>query len=65
MKIVSPRNEQLVAPLGGAVSLFGGPKLSCYAIGHKYFLQYSTFASWRPQNRTWGRQTSSLPRGAI
>jgi len=24
---------------------------------HKYFLQYSAFASERPQVRTWGRQT--------
>ena len=29
---------------------------------HKYFLQYSTFASERPQVRTWGRQTFFLPR---
>jgi len=28
----------------------------------KYFLQYSTFASERPQVRTWGRQTCFLPR---
>jgi len=28
----------------------------------KYFLQYSTFASERPQVRTWGRQTYILPR---
>ena len=27
---------------------------------HKYFLQYSTFASERPQVRTWGRQTCFL-----
>jgi len=29
---------------------------------HKHFLQYSTFASERPQVRTWGRQTCLLPR---
>ena len=29
---------------------------------HKYFPQYSTFASERPQVRTWGRQTCFLPR---
>jgi len=29
---------------------------------HKYFLQYNTFASERHQIRTWGRQTSILPR---
>jgi len=29
---------------------------------HKYFLQCSTFASERPQFRTWGRQTCFLPR---
>ena len=29
---------------------------------HKYFLQYSAFASERPQVRTWGRQTCFLPR---
>jgi len=29
---------------------------------HKYFLQYSTFASERPQVQTWGRQTCFLPR---
>jgi len=29
---------------------------------HKYFLQYSTFTSERPQFRTWGRQTCFLPR---
>jgi len=29
---------------------------------HKYFLQYSTFASESPQVRTWGRQTCFLPR---
>jgi len=28
---------------------------------HKYFLQYSTFASERPLVRTWGRQTCFLP----
>jgi len=28
----------------------------------KYFLQYSTFASERPQVRTWERQTCFLPR---
>jgi len=28
---------------------------------HKYFLQYSTFASETPQVRTWGRQTCFLP----
>jgi len=27
-----------------------------------YFLQYSTFASERPQVRIWGRQTCFLPR---
>ena len=30
--------------------------------GHKFFLQYSTFASERPQVRKWGRQTYFLPR---
>jgi len=30
---------------------------------HKYFLQCSTFASERPQVRTWGRQTCLLSRG--
>ena len=29
---------------------------------HKYFLQYSTFASERPQVWTWGRQTCLLSR---
>jgi len=29
---------------------------------HKYFLQYSIFASGRPRVRTWGRQTCFLPR---
>jgi len=29
---------------------------------HKRFLQYSTFASKKPQSRTWGRQTCFLPR---
>jgi len=29
---------------------------------HKYFFQYSTFASERPQVRIWGRQTCFLPR---
>ena len=29
---------------------------------HKYFLQYSTFASERPQFRKWGRQTCFLTR---
>ena len=29
---------------------------------HKHILQYSTFASERPQVRTWGRQTCFLPR---
>jgi len=29
---------------------------------HKYFLQYSTFATGRPQVRKWGRQTCFLPR---
>jgi len=29
---------------------------------HKYFLQCSTFASKRPQLRTWGRHTCFLPR---
>jgi len=29
---------------------------------HKYILQYSTFASKRPQVQTWGRQTCFLPR---
>jgi len=28
----------------------------------KHFSQYSTFASERPQVRTWGRQTCFLPR---
>jgi len=29
---------------------------------HKCFLQYSTFASERPQLRRWGHQTCFLPR---
>jgi len=29
---------------------------------HKYFLQYSTFASERHEVQTWGRQTCFLPR---
>jgi len=29
---------------------------------HNYFLQYSTFASERPQVRIWGHQTCFLPR---
>ena len=29
---------------------------------HKYFLQYSKFASERTQFRSWGRQTCFLPR---
>ena len=29
---------------------------------HKYFLQYSTFASERPQVRTWGRLSCFLSR---
>ena len=29
---------------------------------HKYFLQYSTFVSERPQFRSWWRQTCFLPR---
>ena len=29
---------------------------------HKHILQYSAFASERPQVRTWGRQTCFLPR---
>ena len=29
---------------------------------HKYFLQYSEFASERAQVPTWGRQTCFLPR---
>jgi len=29
---------------------------------HKYFLQYTTFASERHQVRTWGRQTCFLSR---
>jgi len=29
---------------------------------HKYFFQYNTFASKRPQVRTWGRQTCFLAR---
>jgi len=28
---------------------------------HKHFLQYSKFASERPQVRKWGRQTCFLP----
>jgi len=32
---------------------------------HKYFPQYSTFASERPQVRTLGRQTCFLPRGHL
>jgi len=32
---------------------------------HKYFLKYSTFASKRPQVRTWGRQTCFFSPGAI
>jgi len=29
---------------------------------HKYFLQYTTFASERPQVRIWGRQSALLAR---
>jgi len=29
---------------------------------HKYFIQYSKFASTKPQSRTWGRQTCFLSR---
>ena len=32
---------------------------------HKYFLQYRTFASERPQVRTWGRQNLLIAPGAI
>jgi len=28
---------------------------------HKYFLQYNTFASERPQFRTWGAKLASCP----
>jgi len=45
---------------GGAKSLRGGGEKSKQC--HKHFLQSSTFASERPQFRTWGRQTCFLPR---
>ena len=45
---------------GGAESLRAAPNDCAGAKKckhcHKYFLQYSTFASLRPQIRTWGRQ---------
>ena len=51
---------------GGTEILRGGPN-DCGGAKksqqrHKHFLQYSTFASERPQVRTWGRQTCFLPR---
>jgi len=46
--------------LRGAPNDCGGAKKSQQC--HKHFLQYSTFASERPQVRTWGRQTCFLPR---
>ena len=51
---------------GGAIprapSHYGGAEKSQRC--HKYFLQYSTFASERPQFRTWGCQTCFLARAA-
>ena len=44
---------------GGVEALWGRQKSQeC----HKYFIQYSTFASGRPQVRTWGCQVCFLPR---
>jgi len=43
----------------GAANHCGGAEKSRQC--HKHFLQYSTFASERPQCRTWGRQTCFLP----
>ena len=49
---------------GGAITRApnhsGGAKKSQQC--HTYILQYSTFASGRPQVRKWGRQTCILPR---
>ena len=44
----------------GAPNHCGGRQTSQQC--HKYFLQFSTFASERPQVRTWGHQTCFLPR---
>ena len=44
----------------GRRMIAGVPETSQYC--HKYFLQDSTFASKKPQVRTWGRQTCFLPR---
>ena len=44
----------------GALNDYGGAKKSQQF--HTYILQYSTFASGRPQVRKWGRQTCILPR---
>jgi len=45
---------------GDAEWFWGGAKKSQKC--HTHFLQYSTFASERPQVQTWGRQTCFLPR---
>jgi len=56
----SPDAESLLGPRRMTVRGAEKSKQS-----HKYFLQYSTFASERPQVRTWGPQTCFLPPGAI
>jgi len=52
-------NNSLVAesPWGLEITAWGAEKAQqC----HKYFLQYSTLGSERPQVRTWERQTPNL-----
>ena len=55
---------------GGAITRApnncGGRQMTAWGVEksqqcHKYFLQYSTFASERPQVRTWERQNCFLP----
>jgi len=46
----------------GAANNCGGRRKVPIMSHHKYFLQYSTFASEKPRVRTWERQTCSLTR---
>jgi len=46
----------------GAKSLWGKEK---FQQGHKYFLQYSTFAFEKPHFRTWGVPNLHLALGTI